>query len=258
MYCEHCNQYTLFEWKGIALCNEHGAMYFPNELRDGCLIDPRLDDIYLAVRTLGLDVIVHLDCMVITYPNLATFEYNDKIWVFGKVTSTWWIGDDDVLYEVSVLGGEDGEHPHTFHHLLCLGTWQDQMDDAIRDEEWERLVLLAYEAACHYNSSGAYFQLDAPCSLCQTETRSVCINCREPYCGCGHGELCPYCSSWCDACENYVSTVAPCEICGTSLCEDCQRRCDECGEYFCYNCLKGGFCESCKEKMEESVEEVET
>lgn len=270
MNCEHCGEWTEHTYSKVPLCATHAAQYFPDTQPDGKWLD-KFDAILKAAEMLGYKAsYVYNDEKVlytlsIDYDLNAVIVYNGEKFEYGNVTAKLYHQprQTDLNLVVHVGGQVRGyTHPHMGDGMLCLDGWQRSLDKAYRAGEWERLLLLIYESACHYTPSGAYRTIPLQCSVPGHTHRvtTVCQGCFKPYCS--TALIDGYCKNCCVlcACGRYARHVYTCSVCGAkgclhcmSRCVACDRevcashaiRCNMCGYTYCQSCMKGDTCHEC-------------
>jgi hypothetical protein len=185
--CEHCGEATDHSYQGVALCYTHANFYFPGVGAD----EPDLMEFFAAAARLGYRVssgdahsgghhnyIVHC-------PHPSVIIAEGIRFLFGEVTGHIYHLTENPSIRVLISSTGRPLHPHVSdsnERTLCLDQWKLAIEIALRDQEWERGLLLIYESACHYNPSGAYRNLRLPCVTCKETTALFCLECSNPFC----------------------------------------------------------------------------
>lgn len=148
-------------------------------------------------------------------------------------------------------------HPHVNAEKLCPGEGRQPIAAALAEGRLFDFFLLVNQILKNYAPGSAFVDLDRwygrPCHDCDCQVDEddacTCYDCEETICndclqscgGCGDG----YCSG----------CIQRCERCEEFSCNGCLKACTHCHRDICASCREDGFCETCREELEEQADE---
>jgi hypothetical protein len=150
-------------------------------------------------------------------------------------------------------------HPHVSGERLCPGEGRAAINAALAEGRIGDFFLIVDRILHTYAVGSAYVELDQwygiRCHDCDStvdeEDASSCTNCAARVCGdclvgcggCGEG-YCSGCIDRCYRCEEYS-------------CSGCLTTCVRCRHAVCGACCEEELCETCREELEDELDEME-
>jgi hypothetical protein len=148
-------------------------------------------------------------------------------------------------------------HPHVNAEKLCPGEGRVPIAAALKEGRLYDFFLLVNQILQTYSPGNAFVELDRwhgrPCHDCDCQVDEddacTCYDCEETVCG--------DCLQACGGCgDGYCSgCIQRCERCAEFSCGGCLKVCTHCRRDVCESCREDGLCETCREELEEQIDE---